>query len=130
MLGYNQKHFFFKKYYAKKHGKKNNIDKIHEGVHGTVKFLTQNIIMSVIFFLVMTITGTLVIEAKTLFFDFYITIRVKPSFAFDPYFECPPHLLQICSKMRPISPKTMHTSTICPLGQKMHFLRHLSTLFA
>ena len=37
----------------------------------------------------------------------YIMIRVKPTFAFDPYFECPPHLLQICSKMRPISPKTM-----------------------
>ena len=37
----------------------------------------------------------------------YITIQVKPTFAFDPYFECPPHLLLICSKMRPISPKTM-----------------------
>ena len=37
----------------------------------------------------------------------YITIRVKPTFAFDPYLECPLHLLQICSKMKPISPKTM-----------------------
>ena len=25
------------------------------------------------------------------------------------------------------SDATVHTSTICPLGQKMHFLRHLST---
>ena len=39
--------------------------------------------------------------------EIYITIQVKPTFAFDPYFQCPPHLLQICSKMRPISPKTM-----------------------
>ena len=31
----------------------------------------------------------------------YITIQVKPTFAFDPYFECLTHILQICSKMRP-----------------------------
>ena len=60
------------KYYAKKKGnKKNNIDQIHKGVHETLKFLTRNIIRSVIFFLVITITGTLLIEAKTIFFDFY-----------------------------------------------------------
>ena len=37
----------------------------------------------------------------------YITIRVKPTFAFAPYFEHPPHFLPIYSEMRPISPKTM-----------------------
>ena len=37
----------------------------------------------------------------------YITIRVKPTFAFAPYFELLPHFLPIYSEMRPIPPKTM-----------------------
>ena len=37
----------------------------------------------------------------------YITIRVRSTFAFAPYFESPPHLLPIYSEMRLISLKTM-----------------------
>ena len=43
----------------------------------------------------------------------YITIRVKPTFVFAPYFEHHPHFLHIYSEMRTISPKTIIYQNDC-----------------
>ena len=43
----------------------------------------------------------------------YITIKVKPTFVFAPYFEHHPHFLHIYSEMRTISPKTIIYQNDC-----------------
>ena len=62
----------FEGYYLEKGGnRKNNFDKVNEGVNESLKFLTQNIIRSVFYYLAMTIVATLLLEIKTSFMDFY-----------------------------------------------------------
>ena len=39
--------------------------------------------------------------------SYYITVRVKPAFSLPLSFERTPHLLSVCSKVRPISTKTV-----------------------
>ena len=67
----------FERYYLEKGGnRKNNFDKVKEGVNESLKFLTQNIIRSFVYYLVMTIVATLLLEIKTIFLDFYMSNQI------------------------------------------------------